>query len=206
MRKTRLKELRNTLEKVGILMLTDRFLPSLTTIVAGEAVKGSWWGHPNGNLMYNLSNELLDSPDILAIKFINKKITFIPKSQWSAIVTIGNSQASWQMIGLSAEDKKLLQLVKSEGSIRADDPRLKKSATELGKTASKLEERMLVISESVHTTSGKHIRILKSWDHVIRSRKFKPKKISPEKAMSALDAFAEQLADTYQTKVKLPWI
>lgn len=201
----KLKRLKKKLEEVGMLMLTDPALPSLTAIVAGRPVKGSWWGHPDGNLMYNLSNELLDSPEILAIKFINKKITFLPKNQWSEIFAIGNSQANWQMDNLSIAQKNLLKLVKANGSVHADDSRLKKSAAEVGKIASKLEERLLIFSESVHTTSGKHVRVLKSWDYVMRSRKFKPKKISPEEAIISLEVFAEALELKYEVKVKLPW-
>ncbi len=202
----KLTELYDELEKFGILMLTDSSLPSLTSVVAGAPVKGSWWGHPLGNLMYNLSNEFLDSADLLSIKLINKKTTFVQKKYWSAVVAVGSAQEVWQIKKLSPECKKLFQLVKTEGEIITDNKKLKKSATEIGKLASKLEERLLICSGSIHTPSGKHVRVLKSWENEMHSRKFKWTKISYDEAIHKLEILGAELTNVYNTKVKFPWL
>lgn len=155
--------------------------------------------------MYNLSNELMDAIDILALKLINKKITFLSQTHWSEVVAAGREKAPWQMVKLTPAHRNVLDLVDSAGCLQADDLRFKKSVAEVGKIGSKLEERLLIFSESVHTESGKHIRVLKSWDHLLRERKFKAKKITPEKAMQSLESLADELKSRYQAKVKLPW-
>jgi ankyrin repeat protein len=39
---------------VEVLLEHDRELPSVTSIVAGEPISGSWWGHPLGHAIYDL--------------------------------------------------------------------------------------------------------------------------------------------------------
>ena len=46
--------------KAGLLLLTDRELPRLTTLIAAVPVKGSWWGHEKDNLVNNQSYELME--------------------------------------------------------------------------------------------------------------------------------------------------
>jgi hypothetical protein len=56
--KNELSKYYSEFNKHGILLLSDSVLPSLVTLIAEEPVRGSWWGHPKGNLIYNLSQIL----------------------------------------------------------------------------------------------------------------------------------------------------
>lgn len=203
--KTLLKQLRQELEVTGLLLLTDAKLPSLTSIVAGQPVKGSWWGHPQGNRMYNVCNELMNQPDVLVMKLINKKVTFIHQQLWDDLVAIGAAEKYWQIDKLPVANKNLFKLIQAKGEIRADDPGLKKSAAEIGKVASKLEERLLIYSASIHTESGKHVRLLKSWKNVMRAKKWKPKKTGYEAAVSRFEGIQQKLSAQYSAKIVLPW-
>lgn len=200
-----LKKLHKELGKFGILMLTDTNLPSLTTIVAGEPIKGSWWGHPRGNLMYNLSNELMGQADILTVKLINKKVSFVQKKHWDALFAIGAAKEDWQLKKLSKECINLLRLVDSKGELRADDPKLKKSAGEIGKLAAKLEERLLLYSESVHTESGKHVRVLRTWQALAEAKGCKIKKDNYHKASTHFENLQNELVEKFGGIIHLPW-
>lgn len=195
------KKIKNEIDRTGLLLQTDQVLPSLTGIVAGKPVKGSWWGHPKGNLMYNLSNELMWEKDILTVKLINHKITFIQKRHWDALFAIVSEQSPWQMKGLAVTHKNLLKQVTQNKLLRADNPKLKKTPSEVGKLANKLEERLLLYSEGIHTASGKHVRQLSSWPQIFKLKKFKPKKLSYE---SAIDHF-RAVAEDYDMLMSFPW-
>jgi len=202
-----LTKLRKQLDAHGALLLTDPALPSLTTIVAGEPVKGSWWGHPKGGLMYNLSNELMDEPGVLTVKLVNKKTTFLLRRHWDALVAIAGTEAPWQLRGLPAPARALWRAVSAKGEVRADDPAFRRTAAETGKLASKLEERLLIHSESLHTDSGKHVRLLRSWKSSMRAKEHKPAKLSPDAAMRAFEGLRERLlaGAGEGAKARLPW-
>jgi hypothetical protein len=203
--KVHMKRLRIELEKTGLLMLTDATLPSLTTTVARGPVKGSWWGHPQGNLMYNLSHELGEQPDVLALKLVNKKITFLQRRHWDALYVVGTSGQDWQTSKLLVTHKRLFEAVQSEDEIRADDPRLKMKASEVGKLASKLEERLLIHSESVHTDSGKHLRVMRSWKGLLYSKGHTPKVMTYATALAHFEDVTARLANIPGAKIQFPW-
>jgi len=199
------KKIQTKLIQDGFLLLTDPVLPSLTTFVVGKPVKGSWWGHPQGKLIYNLGQNLLDEKNIISVKLINKKVTFVEEHLWDALYSLSDSKEVWQVKGLHTSAMKLLDLISKLGEIRADDTRLKKIPEVLA-LAKKLEEKLLIYSESIHTESCKHVRLLRSWKNLMISKEYKPKKMNVEKAKKYLD---EKLSlftpKTYQKKLDLPW-
>jgi hypothetical protein len=192
--KSELKQLRHELDKDGILLLTDAALPSITSIIAGKPVKGSWWGHPQGNLMYNLSNEMMDEPDVLVLKLINKKVTYLQQRHWDALFAIGCAKEKWQLDKLAAAAKTLLKKVEAKGGVQA-----------VGKFAAILEARLLIYSESIHTDSGKHVRLLSSWKNLMRSKTYTPKKLGYPSAISHFEAIQQTLSSKYNSKVRMPW-
>lgn len=200
-----LKRLRKQLDVHGVLLLTDRDLPSLTTIVAGGPVKGSWWGHPKGNLMYNLSNELMDQPDVLTLKLINKKVTFVQRRYWDSLVSIAAGEADWQMRNLPIAARSLWKTVQTRHEIRADDPEFRKSPKEIGKLALHLEEKLLVYSESLHTDSGRHIRLLRTWKSVLKTKDHRLKRVSYDAAIENFDELRTSLLATSDAKIRFPW-
>jgi hypothetical protein len=203
--KKELSKVYSEFKKHGLLLLSDPELPSLVTLIAGEPVKGTWWGHAKGNLMYNLSQELEDDSEILVIKLINKKITYIHKRHWNALFSIVLEKSDWQTKGLKPEHKSLLQTIQKKKTVRADDASFKKSPTEIGKLAAKLEEKLVVCSQSIHSESGKHIRQMKTWETHIKEIKFPYKKMKAPEAIAYFDDVFEAWALGNSQNIKVPW-
>jgi hypothetical protein len=64
-------------------------VPTFADFVAGERVS-RWWSHPKGRLIFKLTRELRDSPDVLTCRFIDNKITYIHRRLWPALVKLSN--------------------------------------------------------------------------------------------------------------------
>jgi hypothetical protein len=65
-------------------------LPNLAEYVAGEPIRGSWWGHPAGHAIFNVLNRVRDSPDVVALRLFNGKITLVHRRLWPALVRVAD--------------------------------------------------------------------------------------------------------------------
>jgi hypothetical protein len=65
-------------------------VPGLAQMVAGEALKGSWWAHPRGNEIFLLSRSIRSSPDVLVCRLVDGKITYIHRRLWPALVRLAS--------------------------------------------------------------------------------------------------------------------
>lgn len=65
-------------------------VPSLTEFVTGKSLKGSWWGHPKGDVIFRLSRAIRNSPDVLTCRLCNGKITYIHRRLWPAVVRLAD--------------------------------------------------------------------------------------------------------------------
>ncbi len=68
-------------ESEGLLLVHDQRLPSVTALVAGEPVRGSWWAHPLGNVLYNALGELDDR--FATRKLVADKLTLVAPRLWA---------------------------------------------------------------------------------------------------------------------------
>jgi hypothetical protein len=64
--------------------------PRLTEAIAGEPIKGSWWGHKKSHEIFAILQKLGDSPDILVCRFIAGRETFVHRRLWPAIVKLAD--------------------------------------------------------------------------------------------------------------------
>ena len=77
-------EVRRELERLGLLLLQDKKLPSVATIFGGgKAMSGSWWGHPCGQEMFRCLNDIEDIA--VTTRLIAGKVTFVHKRLWPAL-------------------------------------------------------------------------------------------------------------------------
>ncbi len=184
----------------GLILQADADLPSVARLLIGGTFKGSWWGHPKGNAIYNLSGELHERPDVLALKLVSGKVTFVHRDLWSAVYSVATSREPWQMKGLLPSAKALLTLVGRRGSVRADhlEPPFRKSVPEL-------EKRLLILCGEVHTESGAHAKSLESWRHWAKRVGFRPGSIAGEAAKGILAEATAALAERTQGRASLPW-
>jgi hypothetical protein len=130
-------------------------LRSLVGEIAGE-VRGSWWAHPKGRLIYSIATALEDSPEVLGAKLVHGKVAFVHRDLWPQLARVV-LDPGWKRAAesrLAAPAKQLLTQVERKGKIRLDGRAPARLA---------LEKRGLVLSTSEHTESGRHAVVLRSW-------------------------------------------
>jgi hypothetical protein len=169
----------------GLLLLQDAKARSLATMVAGDVVKGSWWGHPKGNEMFAIASALeeiaANGKRIKTAKLVDGKVTFVHERLWPALHAVGRSREAWQVAKLSKEALALLATVDDNG-IRAK-----------GAAAKLLEVRLLVDAHQVHTDTGRHETELRAWP---------TSDLSVSEAKRALEVAAKAIG----AEGRLPWL
>ena len=170
----------------GLLLLQDKKLLSVASIIAGEAIRGSWWSHPKGQAIFTCVGELSDREDVLVTRLVGRKVTFIDRALWPAFLAVATSNATWQTRGLSPAAKKLLRNL----PIRATGP-----------AARELQERLLVHAEEVHSEAGRHEIELQGWAEWTKKRRVKPLASEPA-AREKLEAAVAGIGGSARL---LPW-
>ena len=195
------------LENYGLLLESDRRLPSASAIVAGGAIKGSWWGHPRAHAIYAAAQQLASHPDVVVTKLISGKVTYLHRRLWSPLFAVGTSMEPWQLQGLSDEARFLLDLISSKGQVQTNrvEPSFPMTASALGKAARELEKKIIVHSEEVHTETGAHAKILQTWKRWARHVGLSKRKMDTEEAKKVFDEIVGALNARFAAKGKLPW-
>ena len=79
-------------EQHGVVLAAGRGpVPSIASTVAGEPIKGSWWGHPAGHAIFAALEVVSESPDVLCFKLIDGKVTFVHRRCWAALVRLADA-------------------------------------------------------------------------------------------------------------------
>jgi hypothetical protein len=89
------------LARHGLLMKADTKLPSVTAMVAGESVKGSWWAHPLAHTIFFALRDLADHADVLLLKLAAGKDPFVTVASY-----VLDSDSAGRLVG----DASLLSL------------------------------------------------------------------------------------------------
>jgi hypothetical protein len=88
----------------GMLLQSARGpLPNVAELVAGEPIKGSWWGHPRGHAIFNTLAALDESPDVVRLRLVNGKVTLVHRRLWPALVRVADRFTSNQLAALHEE-------------------------------------------------------------------------------------------------------
>jgi hypothetical protein len=75
------------IERHGVVLVSAQgALPRLTEAIAGEPIRGSWWGHPRGKHIFTVLRALEDSPDLLMCRLVGDKVTLVHRRLWPALV------------------------------------------------------------------------------------------------------------------------
>ena len=161
-------------KKIATLAPNAAGLPSLVQAITGERVTGSWWGHPQGNAIYNASQVLGDSDIALTMKLVDAKVTFVHCSLWGAILG-AVLDPHWQQsarLRLKPLAAAVLTRVEREGTLLyvpsnvpfdADRKTMRAARVELERSA------VLIVGEK-HTDTGAHAPFLESWKHFRKTR------------------------------------
>ena len=65
-------------------------LPSVAEMVAGEPIRGSWWGHSAGQAIFDALNSLADSPDVVRTRLVNGKVTLVHRRVWPTLARVAD--------------------------------------------------------------------------------------------------------------------
>jgi hypothetical protein len=179
------------LEKRGLLLLQDKKLPNVVTLVTGQVVAGSWWAHPKAREIFRCLGKIGDSPDAVATKLIGGKVTFVHRRLWVALLAVATSRERWQVDGLSKEARSLLRRVDKAGTVAAS-----------GAAVKELESRLLVVAREEHTASGAHAMVAESWESWAKRVKSRTR-LSPSEGRLRIEGATAGLGSSAAT---LPWI
>jgi len=76
-------------EQYGVVLEAARGLvPSLAETIAGEPIRGSWWGHAKSREIFRAARAVYESPDVLVCKLINDKVTYVHRRVWPALIKL----------------------------------------------------------------------------------------------------------------------
>ena len=79
--------------------------PNLAEAVAGESIRGNWWGHKKGRMIFRATRAVRDCDQVLVCRLVDGKITYVHRRLWPAMVRLANSL-----------DKKTLAAIREEHS------------------------------------------------------------------------------------------
>ncbi len=76
-------------ERHGVVLQAARGpVPSLAEVIAGGPIRGSWWGHAKGRIIFRAARAVCESPDVLVCKLIDDKVTYVHRRLWPALVKL----------------------------------------------------------------------------------------------------------------------
>jgi hypothetical protein len=75
----------------GIVLESGRGpVPSFAQAIVGKPIRGNWWAHPKGNMIFLCSRAIRNSKDVLVCRLIGGKITYIHRRLWPALVRLAD--------------------------------------------------------------------------------------------------------------------
>jgi hypothetical protein len=78
-------------------------LANAAELVAGEPIKGSWWGHPKGHAIFAAFEALSESPDVVRTRLVNGKVTLIHRRLWPALFRLAATLPAARLAALHEE-------------------------------------------------------------------------------------------------------
>ncbi len=178
----------------GLLTLTPAGAGlSLVESIAGEPLKGSRWGRPASERISEVATALGASPEVLVLRLVGGKVTFLHRALWPALVRIARDpeRVAEALRGLSPGAVRLHEEVERLGEVRLDELAREPAwpaERDLTRAARELEIALLVHGASVHTERGRPAIALRSWARAV------PDSARREAAHLSLDAAREALS------------
>ena len=66
-------------------------VPSLAALIAGGPIRGSWWAHPKAHEIFDATEAIRDSPEVLVCRLVDGKVTYVHRRLWPALVKLASS-------------------------------------------------------------------------------------------------------------------
>lgn len=184
------------LERRELLLQSGNERPSIVSLIAGGAVRGSWWTHPKANLIYWVCQDLAADPRVTEARLLGGKVTHVWHTRWPELCAVALARDAWQWDGLGPAQRSLVAGVDA-ADVRTD--RIDwRGGGKLGDVCRLLERRLLVKGEEIHTDTGRHAKVLSSWQR-FRARQDIGRLPSVDSARSRLEQLVGDAARL------LPW-
>ena len=194
----------NVLKTNVLLLVSDRNFPSVSRVIAGEPLRGSWWSHPLAHAIFGVNEILEDHKDVLITKLLDSKVTFVHRSGWKHVYAIGTGGEAWQTKNLSIPAKTLLKDVRKQERFDTSELRLV-GGVKVGDVVRELEARLLIHAQQIHTESGAHAKIIETWDSWANRVGFKDRTCNVDLAKNFLERRVKELNEQFGSNAKLPW-
>jgi hypothetical protein len=79
----------NFVEKHGVVLESAGGpVPNLAEAIAGERIRGSWWGHEKGKEIFRVTRLIRASSDVLVCRLIDGKVTYVHRRLWPALLRL----------------------------------------------------------------------------------------------------------------------
>lgn len=78
-------------------------VPRLTEAIAGEPIKGSWWGHAKGKQIFAVLQEVGEHDDVLTCRLVDGKVTLVHRRLWPALAAAAAHFAPERMARVAQE-------------------------------------------------------------------------------------------------------
>ena len=192
------------LEKFGLLLLSDSSLPNVSRLVADKKISGSWWSDEAAHRIFAVSEMLEDHPDVMIMKLVSNKVTFVHRELWGRVYSIGVAREDWQLKKLSAVAKRLLKELDAKGWLQTNKLG-KEFGPKPGETVRELESRLLLHANQIHTESGAHAKVIETWDTWADRAGFRARAKSPTAARQFLEQRLTEMNKKFGGKGALPW-
>ena len=76
-------------EECGVVLVSAKGpVPTLTKAIAGESIKGSWWGHSKSHQIFAILEAVTASEDVLVCRLVKGKVTLVHRRLWPALVRL----------------------------------------------------------------------------------------------------------------------
>ena len=77
------------IKETGVVLVSAKGpVPCLTEAIAGEPIRGSWWGHPKSHQIWAILEAVTDSKDVLVCRLVKGKITLVHRRLWPALARL----------------------------------------------------------------------------------------------------------------------
>ena len=179
-------------------------MSDLTYLITKERIRGSWWSHKLAHTIFSVAEMLEDHPDVTIIKLVSGKVTFVHRELWNRIYSIGVAREEWQVKKLSANARQMLERLDSAGQMQTNKAG-KEFGAKPGDVVRELELRLLIHAEQVHTESGKHAKVIETWDAWTRRIGFRARAGDPVAARRFLEQRLASINKKHHGTAELPW-
>ena len=194
------------LHEWGLVLDSDRRLPSWPSLVVERPVRGSWWADPEVHLIHEAGTRFVDHPDVLHVVLVSGKLTCLHRRLWAAFLAVALAVDEWKLLDLSAPARELWRRVQRDHSVFADEPDLPSGNIKAnGALMRELESRLLCAGGNVHTARGSHAKFVTTWETWQANRALPAPGVSAADGRAQLDACLERLNREFGGRGTLPW-